>query len=130
MHSLRRHSFVKQWVSYISLLLLLQGLFPAQVHSQLVKDANGQLVEVCTLYGLKTIALDESGNPLDESSDNDSQRSAAMAFSQLIAEAVSDVTIPVVIQEDAPSWSFPVFYTVVIPEVTSALTPIRAPPVA
>ena len=128
MHSLRRHSFVKQWVSLVSLLLLLQGLFPAQMHSKLVKDANGQLVEVCTLYGIRSIALDELGHPLDDTGPNNSDRSAAMAFSQLMAEAVSDVTIPVVIQEDVPSYVVPVLYAIVLPEVTSVLTPIRAPP--
>ena len=130
MHSLRRHSLVKRWVSVVSLLLLLQGLFPAQMHSELVKDSNGQLVEVCTLYGIKTIALDAAGNPLDEESQYDDQRSPAIVFSELMAEAVADVTVLVVSLQDIPSRPFPTQYTVVIPEATSGLMPIRAPPLA
>jgi len=117
-------------VSVVSLLLLLQGLFPAQMHSELVKDSNGQLVEVCTLYGIKTIALDAAGNPLDEESQYDDQRSPAIVFSELMAEAVADVTVLVVSLQDIPSRPFPTQYTVVIPEATSGLMPIRAPPLA
>jgi len=130
MHSFRKHSFVRRWVSFISLLLLLQGLFPAQMHSKLIKDDSGRLIEVCTLYGLKTIALDANGHPLDENDQSDTQRSPAMALSNLMAEAVSDVEIPVVLLEEVPSFYFPILRTVVIPEVTSGLMPIRAPPIA
>jgi len=117
-------------VGVVSLLLLLQGIFPVQLHSTLVKDDDGNLVQVCTLYGLKTIALDDAGNPLDGESHDDDQRSPAIAFSELMAEAVSDVAIPVFIQEDISSYAIPNTYTVVIPEVTSGLMPIRAPPIA
>ena len=130
MHSFRKQSFVRRWVSVVSLLLLSQGLFPAQMHSQLVKDDGGHLVEVCTLHGFQTIVLDDNGQPLGEKSQNDPQRSPAMLFSELMAEAVSDVTVPVVVQIDVPSYSFTSLYKVVIPEVTSGLMPIRAPPVA
>ena len=130
MHSFRKQSVIRNWVSIISLLLLLQGIFPAQTHSKLVKNDSGQLVEVCTLYGLKTIELDANGHPLDEQSQTDDQRSPAMALSKLMAEAVSDVVVPVVFQKDVPSYPIPNTYTVVIPEVISGLMPIRAPPVA
>ena len=131
MHSLRKHSFVRRWVSTISLLLLFQGLFPAQLHSELVKDSNGQLVEVCTLHGFETITLDANGNPIDDDqSQNDFQRSPAMVFSELMAEAVPDVVVPLVLKEDVPSFSFPALYIAVIPEVASGLMPIRAPPIA
>lgn len=130
MHSFRRHSFIKRWVSVVSLLLLLQGVFPVQVHTALVQDDKGNLVEVCTLYGLKTIALDGAGHPTDSESQGDTQRSAAVEFSNLMAEAVSDVTIPVIVQQDIPSYSASVIYKVVIPEVTFGLLPIRAPPLA
>jgi|GEM_PF-2687628 len=130
MHSLRKESFIRRWVSTISLLLLFQGFFPAQLHSELVKDSNGQLVEVCTLHGFETITLDANGHPVDDQSQNDNQRSPAMVFSELMAETVTDVTVLIVFQQDVPSFSFPTLHTVVIPEVNSGLMPIRAPPVA
>ena len=128
MHNLRRHRFVKRWVSVVSLLLLLQGLFPAQVHSKLVKDSNGRLTEVCTLEGHKTIVLDDAGNPVDDQSGNNNQRSPAMMFSDLVAEAISNIFLPVVIQDDVPARLILCAYKVAPHKVTSVLMPIRAPP--
>lgn len=117
-------------MSTLSLVLLLQGMFPSQLHTKLVMDANGRLIEVCTLSGIKTVALDDAGNPIEGKGQYDGQPSPAMLFSQLMAEAVSNVAVPVVDLEEIPSYTIPYTNTLVIPEASSGLMPIRAPPIA
>ena len=130
MHSFRRHSFVQRWVSLVSLLLLLQGVFPVQMHTMLVSDAKGNLVQVCTIDGLKTVQLDDAGNVIDTQDLDSHERSSAIEFSELVAEAVSSTFAPVIFPEAAPSASVSNSYTAVHPDVVSGLMPIRAPPVA
>jgi hypothetical protein len=90
MLNFRKKSNIKQWVSYLSLLLLLQGIFPVQSHTYLVRGDDGRVVEVCTLEGIKTLVIDDNGNPV-EHDPADSERSAAIAFSSLVAEALPGI---------------------------------------
>ncbi|TNG03260.1 MAG: hypothetical protein EP297_00440 [Gammaproteobacteria bacterium] len=130
MYNLRSRRLRDRLIPLLSFVLLLQGLFPLQLHTILVKEKNGSLVEVCTINGLKTIKLDDAGNLLDKEVQDDSRRSAAIAFSELMAEVVPDITVPVITRDETPSSSISNIYTVVISEATSGLKPIRAPPVA
>ena len=66
-------------------LLLAQALIPIQSHTRWAVADDGQVVEVCTLHG--TVSVDPAtGEPLAEQDDD---RTAAMAFSLLLAEALS-----------------------------------------
>ena len=130
MHSFRRHSFVQRWVSLVSLLLLLQGMFPVQMHTMLVSDGQGNLVQVCTIDGLKTVHVDHAGNIIDPEGLDKNERSSAIEFSELMAEAHSYAFIPVIYPEAAPAASASNSYIAVYPDVVSGLMPIRAPPVA
>ena len=114
-------------IRLLSLLLLLQGLFPLQLHTVLVRDDNGQLLEVCTLEGIKTVVLDEHGNPVSDSTKGN-ERSAAMAFSQLMAEAMPDIAEPLIVDSSPADFHHHQAFIQVIPTALPGLLPIRAPP--
>lgn len=116
-------------IRLLSLLLLLQGMLPVQLHTVLMRDANGQLVEVCTLEGIKTVVLDEHGDPVSDSSQGD-ERSAAIAFSQLIAEALPDTAEPLLVGFSPADFYYPQLSLQVISTALPGLLPIRAPPVS
>lgn len=72
------------WI--LSLLLFAQALIPIQSHTRWAVADDGRVVELCTLHG--TVLVDaDTGQPLAEQ--DDEGRSPAMAFSQLLASAVS-----------------------------------------
>lgn len=72
----------------LSLLLLTQAMIPLQSHTRLAVDDQGMVVEICTLQGVKQQSLRLHPGDAPDSEDTDSQASPAMAFSQLMAEAL------------------------------------------
>ncbi|TNF95156.1 MAG: hypothetical protein EP297_11645 [Gammaproteobacteria bacterium] len=109
------------------MLLLLQGLFPVQLHTYLVHDDNGRVVEVCTLEGTKTLVLDEDGNPVEHER-TDNERSAAIAFSNLVAEALPGVTDPLILSSVDTTEYIPGIQKEIFSDIPPGLKPIRAPP--
>ena len=100
-----------------------------QLHTQLVRNAHGQLIEVCSINGIRTVAIGngEFFPATDPAPDN--ERSAAMALSDLMSEAAAH---PVNI-EHPESGPINIGIQPVTEELHSlfpyGLRPIRAPPV-
>ena len=98
-----------------------------QLHTQLVRDEHGQLIEVCTLNGVKAVVVDDQGRIKTELP-HDTDRSAAMALSDLMAEAIPEITL-IDLSFEAPALH--AIHTVGITAVSispNGLRPIRAPP--
>jgi hypothetical protein len=112
----------------LSFLLLLQGLLPMQLHTVLVRGDSGRLLEICTLEGIKTVVIDEHGNPASDFTKGN-ERSAAIAFSQLMAEALPDTAEPLLVYPPLADFHHPQVPIQVIFTVLLGLLPIRAPPV-
>jgi hypothetical protein len=115
----------KQLIQLLSLLLLLQGLFPMQLHTQLVRNDRGQLVEVCTIDGIRTVTVDFEQ---PSSHTGDPERTAAMALSDLMSEAtfeLPDIHYP---EADPVTGIMPLFSGVIHSLPHHGLRPIRAPP--
>lgn len=114
------------WV--LSLLLLAQAVIPLQSHTRLAVDDQGMVVEVCTLLGPEQQALSLRHAEAPDSDDTDSQASPAMAFSQLMAEALLALDMV------QPSWLALQASEIPSPETRSPyrrphrLATIRAPP--
>jgi len=115
-------------IRLLSLLLLLQGMLPVQLHTVLVRDDSGQLLEICTLEGIKTVVIDEHGNPASDFTKGN-ERSAAIAFSQLMAETLPDTAEPLLVYSPPADFHHPQVPIQVISTVLPGLLPIRAPPV-
>lgn len=76
------HHLVVMWL--VALLLLVQAFVPIQSHTRWAVADDGKVVEVCTLHG--SVSVDPAtGEPLAQ----DDDRTAAMAFSLLMAGALS-----------------------------------------
>ncbi|MCW8964813.1 MAG: hypothetical protein OQL16_13540 [Gammaproteobacteria bacterium] len=118
----------RRFIRLLSFLLLLQGLLPVQLHTVLVRDDNGRLLEVCTLEGVKTVVMDEHGDPVSDSTQGN-ERSAAIVFSQLVAEALPDTAEPLVIYSPPADFHHPLVQMQVISIAPPGLLPIRAPPI-
>lgn len=116
-----------QLIQLLSLLLLLQAFFPMQLHTQLKRDAQGALVEVCTLHGFKTIVIDDQGQ-VKEGYTQDADRSAAMALSDLMTAAISDVTVIYFAAEASTSYAISYYGKLTVFNHVRGLKPIRAPP--
>ena len=86
----------RQVLLLLSLIFVLQGIFPLAAHTQLARDNQGRLVQICTLEGTKSYRLD-NGNPLGEDQSSDTYRSAAIEFSGLLVEIVLATPEPFVI---------------------------------
>jgi hypothetical protein len=111
----------------LALLLFAQALIPIQSHTRWALTDDGQVIELCTLHG--TVAVDETGKLVSDSDQQDQDRSPAMAFSHLLASALTGqaVTQPtwlgLIVRETPPA-------VIGIPTQRSLRhTPIRAPPV-
>jgi hypothetical protein len=112
----------------LGVLFLAQALIPLQSHTRLEVNDQGIVVEVCTLDGVTSVVLHLNDQSPRQDGGDDEQRSPAMAFSQLMAEALLDlaavqptyISLAASIQPPAvigtPSFS------------DSRLTSIRAPP--
>ena len=117
-----------QLVALLSLLLLLQGMFPMQLHTQLVRDEQGILVEVCTINGLQTMALDLDASPSEHRDSHSNERSAAMALSDLVSEAAPDLFTIVVAQHPRIHEHINTVFGQKGLAFPQGLLPIRAPP--
>lgn len=116
-------------IPLLSLLLLLQGLLPVQLHTTLVRDDNGRLLEICTLEGIQTLVVNERGELVSDFI-KDNERSAAIAFSQLMTEALPDVAEPLLIHSLFIALHYSQPSVLSVPSTPSGLLPIRAPPAA
>jgi len=105
----------------------LQGLFPLALHTQLVRDDHGQLIQVCTLEGIKFYSIDVNGQ-LNEEHQPDTRRSAAIEFSSLLTEVIPAIPeVPYISVKATPH-----IIAQATPPVTVlkavGLKPARAPP--
>ena len=129
MGKLRNKALVRRLTGLLSVLLLLQGLFPLHAHTELRRDASGELVQVCTIDGLRSVIVDEQGI-VHEQTDEESIPSAAIALSQILTEALPDIPViaylPVSIRYEDISEVAASLHGV----PSAALMPIRAPPIA
>ena len=127
MQYLRHRSVKTRWVSLLSLILLFQACFPLQAHTRLAIDGHGQVVELCTLQGLRRVPAD--GDPADQPGDqHGSTRSAAVAFSSIMFAAAPHAGLPLLVATN-PSYDIPFEYrapALISPRALSS--PIRAPP--
>jgi hypothetical protein len=72
----------------MALLLFAQALIPIQSHTRWAVADDGQVVEICTLQGTVLMTLHADGQPAEPAAER-SDRGPAMAFSLLLAEALS-----------------------------------------
>ena len=92
-----------------------------------MRTDQGKLVEVCTLDGFKTVAVDDQGH-IKEESMRDADRSAAVALSDLMAEATSDIAVIPFIEEAPPVYVISYSGQPTVLNSARTLKPIRAPP--
>lgn len=123
LHRMRHPDRHSAWIWVMTMLMLAQALFPIQSHTRWALADDGQVIEICTLHG--SVSVDpSSGEPTQQ----DDDRTAAMSFSMLMAEALSGHF------EVQPAWlallSTPVAPAVIGKAAQSAPrhAPIRAPP--
>ena len=128
MWKLRNKRLVRRITGLLSTLLLLQGLLPLHAHTELRRNNHGQLVEVCTIDGMRTYVLDEQGI-VHEKSDQPSTPSAAIAFSQVLAEALPDIPVIAYLPVSIYFEDIPEVPASLNSERPATLMPIRAPPV-
>lgn len=113
---LRHAAYRTRLVWALACLVVAQALFPIQLHTRFVVDDAGEVVQICTLKGTKTVVIDPaSGQQQVVDQHHDDDRSPACAFSHLIAGAL--VTAAVVL----PGW-------LDLAAVTPDPLPIKAPP--
>lgn len=111
----------------LSYVLLAQGLFPIQAHTQWVVDPDGMVVTVCSLLGERTEVLEVDH---DGSGALDGYHCPACLFSTLLGATVASTPTP------TPDTLFRVTALSVdpvqgLPYIRKPLTrAIRAPPVA
>lgn len=86
-HRLRQRSERLAVVWTLALMLVAQALFPIQSHTRWAVTEDGRVVELCTLQGTVVVTLTRDGELPAESPAQQDDRTAAMAFSQLLAEA-------------------------------------------
>jgi hypothetical protein len=110
----------------MAFVLLMQFALPLQAHTQLARDASGQVVVVCTWYGTRTEVIDD---PETDPASTAGQLSPASLFSQLLSAAAAADTswLPVTLYRGVAGYgacSYPPF-------TTASADPyrIRAPPV-
>lgn len=114
----------------LSVILLLQGLFPLASHTQLVRNDQGQLVQVCTLEGIRSYTLDDSGQLAKKIDHSDNQqRSAAIEFSALLAEAIPAVPEIPYFRAAGAVYSKSPAVTSLADKQVIGLQPVRARPV-
>ena len=112
----------------VACLLVAQALLPVQLHTRFMLDTEGDVVQICTLQGVKTVVVDPLTGDEQVLSHEDEGRSPACAFSQLLTEALASAAVIL------PGWL--ALATVAAdplpPRATSAPalrhSPIRAPP--
>lgn len=83
LNSLPRQISSALLIRLIVAVLFAQALFPIQVHTTMVSDADGRLIILCTLSDSPVLPTQT-----DQNHYTDQSLSAAMLFSQLMAEAV------------------------------------------
>lgn len=119
-----------QLAALLSLLLLLQGMLPMQLHTKLVRDQHGVLVEVCTIDGLQSVTIDFDTPVSEDGHSPDKERTAAMALSDLMSEATPDLFAHDLVGHFLTHAYANVFAEkpgLIFPE---GLRPIRAPPIS
>jgi len=84
--------YFKQWQKYSIVLMFVLTLFaqiflPIQSHTRAVQTDSGRTVVLCTLQGYQTVQLDEQGRIIESQYESQTQTSAAVKFSQLLAHA-------------------------------------------
>ncbi len=128
MWKLRNKRLVRRVTGLLSALLLLQGLFPLHAHTELRLNSNGQLVEVCTIDGMRTYVLDEQGI-VHQDQDQPSTPSSAVAFSQILAEALPDLPVFIYLPLPTDFENLPDLRVSLVTVSPAKSRPIRAPPV-
>lgn len=128
MGKLRNKALVRRLTGLLSVLLLLQGLFPLHAHTELRLNASGELVQVCTIDGLRSVIVDEQGI-VHEQPDEESLPSPAIALSQILTEALPDIPVTAYLPVSIHFEDIPEAAASLISVQSAALMPIRAPPV-
>lgn len=73
----------------LACLLVAQALFPIQLHTRFAIGGDGQVMQICTLQGVKTVQLDPVSGEEQVLAHSDDTRSPACAFSLLMAGAIT-----------------------------------------
>ena len=126
MYKLRSRRLRDRLVPLLSFVLLLQGLFPLQLHTVLASDNDGHLVQVCTLHGFDVVNLDPD---LPEKNSAGQSLSAAMAFSSIMGSAISGIAMPVLHLAKQASYDIVLQAESGLSVVTTRHLSIRAPPI-
>lgn len=129
MRQLRSPSLTSRLAGLLAWVMLVQGLLPVASHTTLARDANGDVVQVCTLEGLQTRFVDEGGKLSPDAPSGD-DRTPAIDFSQLMAEALSAGVAAVVEPPRFGAVHGGCDYCLVRSAAVPGLRPIRAPPVS
>jgi len=82
----------------LACLLVAQVLFPIQMHTTWGVDSHGQVVQICTLSGVKTMLVDPLTGEQQVVADSDDARNPACNFSQLLSGALASAAVAV------PGW--------------------------
>jgi len=131
--TIRQASRSKTWVWLLSVLLLAQTFIPLQSHTQWKTNAAGKTVLVCTLQGTKQVVLDQFGEKVQQIESvhaADSERSAAVEFSQLMTEATDQVFDPLIHLYLLPASKQQQLAILSSPFIAKGNRSIRAPPLA
>ena len=73
-------------------------VFPHQCHPTWGVDSHGQVVQICTLGGVKTMLVDPRTGEQQVVADSDDARNPACTFSQLLTGALASAAVAV------PGW--------------------------
>jgi hypothetical protein len=74
-------------------LLVAQLLFPIQAHTAWAVQADGEVLQICTLAGVQSVPV-TPGDPAQADPERADWRNAACSFSQLMADLVTPATAP------------------------------------
>lgn len=129
MRQFRNPLMSRRLAGLLSLVMLVQGVLPLAAHTTLARDANGEVVKVCTLHGLQTRFVDSHGDLSPDAPTGDDE-TPAIKFSQLMAAALS-VAVPVIIEPQRFAAVHGIAsYLLIASEAAAGLQPIRAPPLS
>lgn len=115
LRNLRHAAYRTQLLWVLGCLLVGQALFPIQLHTTFAIGSDGQVMQICTLQGVKTVVIDPVTGDEQLVAHSDDSRSPACTFSQLMAAAAVGTTSVL------PGW-------LALADVEPAPLPRKAPP--
>lgn len=110
------------------LTLFAQIFLPIQSHTRAIQTNTGRTVVVCTLQGYQTLQLDEKGRIIESQYESQTQTSAAVKFSQLLAHAAPALSFVEDISPEITPQQFSKFNHSILVSNPDWHFSVRAPP--